>query len=54
MAEEMQRQNPQQWQTAIAELQKQKIVKSLFAAPRPMGPVFQKKAMDAGLTKPAK
>jgi hypothetical protein len=54
MAEEMQRQNPGQWKSAIAELQKQKIVKSLFAAPRPMGPVFQKKATEAGLQKPGK
>jgi ADP-ribosylglycohydrolase len=44
--------HPEQWNAALAELQKNAIVKDLFAAPRPQGPVFQRRAIEAGLQKP--
>jgi hypothetical protein len=52
LADEMKQQHPQEWNSALELLQKHPIVKELFAAPRPMGPVFQKKALNAGLHKP--
>ena len=52
LADTMKEQHPQEWKDALAQLQKNAIVKELFAAPRPMGPVFQQKALKAGLQKP--
>jgi hypothetical protein len=48
----MQNVHPEWWNAAIAELQKNAIVKDLFAAPRPQGPVLQERALAAGLQKP--
>jgi ADP-ribosylglycohydrolase len=44
--------HPEQWNAAVAELQKSPILKDLFAAPRPGGPVLQQRAIAAGLQKP--
>jgi ADP-ribosylglycohydrolase len=52
LADTMKQQHPQEWKDALQQLQKNAIVKELFSAPRPMGPLFQKKALDAGLHKP--
>jgi ADP-ribosylglycohydrolase len=52
LVDAMKEAHPQEWKDALEQLQKNAIVKELFAAPRPMGPVFQQKALKAGLQKP--
>src|SRR5690606_7042305 len=43
---------PQAWARAVAELRKAAVVREVFAAPRPLGPVLQQRFRAAGLTPP--
>ena len=51
-AKRLRKDRPAEWAAAIQELQKQPIVKEIFAAPEPDGPPLREKAVAAGLVKP--
>jgi hypothetical protein len=53
-AERLKTERPEEWKKALEALKKTELVKEVFDAPRPAGPVLQEKARAAGLEAPGK